>query len=457
MINILSAILLNKYKIINILGQGGVGITYRARDIETDRIVAIKALSLRRAKDWKAIELFDREAKILSQLSHPAIPKYIDHFQVDSEIDRQYYIVQTLAEGESLFDAISSGWQPTLIEVKDIAVQVLNILTYLHDLHPPVIHRDIKPQNLIRNDDGKIYLVDFGAVQDTFYTVTGGSTVVGTYGYMAPEQFRGQAYLSTDLYGLGTTLLYLLTGTDPAVLPQKKLKIDFSDFVSLPQDFAGWIDRLLEPEPTRRFEMTKLALDVLDGRSQLPTLPTQQPANSKIKLDRAVSELSGQDNRSLRIEIPPVGLSTLASRRLGLLVAVWNLLFIILFYSLTLGLFIDPAKQLFFIGFGLAGLGLMVKFVYGALSRVTIYFDEDRAVRIGKHLFGREYFQKSLTNLHTLSPAIAFSLTPFARSLQLHERGKKYSIAQLLTPAENNWLKSEIESYLGFRSPKKGL
>ena len=343
----------DRYQLIDILGKGGVGITYRARDIETDGIVAIKALSLKRAKDWKAIELFDREAKILSQLNHPAIPRYIDHFQVDTEIDRQYYIVQTLAEGQSLYDAIESGWKPTIDEVKDIADRVLQILIYLHNLHPPVIHRDIKPQNIIINTDGKISLVDFGAVQDTYYTVTGGSTVVGTYGYMAPEQFRGQAYLSTDLYGLGTTLLYLLTGTDPAVLPQQKLKIDFSEFVSLPSDFTNWIDRLLEPEPTRRFETAELALDVLAERSHLPTLPIQQPTSSKIRLDRS--------EKSLSIEIPPVGLSTLSSRRLGLLVLGWNgLLFIILFYSLTLSLFIDPAKQLFFASFGLMGLWLKI-------------------------------------------------------------------------------------------------
>jgi eukaryotic-like serine/threonine-protein kinase len=443
MAKIITEIIANKYQIINILGQGGVGITYQARDIETDRIVAIKALSLKRAKDWKAIELFDREAKILSQLAHPAIPKYIDHFQVDIEIDRQYYIVQTLAEGESLFDGITSGWKPTIEEVKDIAVQVLNILTYLHDLHPPVIHRDIKPQNLIRNAEGKIYLVDFGAVQDTFYTVTGGSTVVGTYGYMAPEQFRGQAYLSTDLYGLGTTLLYLLTGTDPAVLPQKKLKIDFSEFVSLPADFANWIDRLLEPEPNRRFETAKLALAVLDGRSNLPALPIQQPAFSKIKLDRS--------DDFMTIEIPPIGLSTIASRRLGLLVLTWNsLLFIILFYTITIGLFIDPTKQLFFIGFGLAGLWLMVKFIYGAFSGVIIYFDADLEVTIGKHIFRNEYFREKFANIDRIRPTtIAFSLIPFARSIQIQTKRKKYSIAQLLTPAENNWLKSEIDSYLG--------
>jgi eukaryotic-like serine/threonine-protein kinase len=450
MINISTPeILVNKYQIIDILGQGGVGITYRAKDIETDSIVAIKALSLKRAKDWKAIELFDREAKILSQLNHPAIPQYIDSFQVDTEIDavdsrstsfrdRQYYIVQTLAKGESLFDAVESGWKPTIDEAKDIAIQVLEILIYLHALHPPVIHRDIKPQNIIIDDDGKISLVDFGAVQDTYYTVTGGSTVVGTYGYMAPEQFRGQAYLSTDLYGLGTTLLYLLTGTDPAVLPQQKLKIDFHNFVSLPADFANWIDRLLEPDPSRRFGTAELALAVLDGRSNLPILPTQQPPGSKIKIDRS-------DNY-LTIEIPPVRLSTIASRRLGLLALAWNgLLFIILFYSLTLSLFLDPAKQLFFIGFGLVGLWLMVKFLYGSLSRVTIYFDANKEVLVNKYLLGSKYSSIKLTDI---SAAIAFTVTPFARLFQLRGKGKKYSIAYLLSPAENNWLKSETENYI---------
>jgi eukaryotic-like serine/threonine-protein kinase len=431
-------ILVNNYQIIDILGQGGVGITYRAKDIETDRIVAIKALSLKRAKDWKAIELFDREAKILSQLNHPAIPQYIDSFQVDTEIDRQYYIVQTLAEGQSLFDAVESGWKPTIAETKDIAAQVLKIMTYLHSLNPPVIHRDLKPQNLIRNNEGKIYLVDFGAVQDTYYTVTGGSTVVGTYGYMAPEQFRGQAYLSTDLYGLGTTLLYLLTGTDPAILPQKKLKIDFHDFVSLSSDFANWIDRLLEPEPTRRFRTAELALAVLAGRSNLPILPTQQPPGSKIKIDRS-------DNY-LIIEIPPVRLSTIASRRLGVLALAWNgLLFIILFYSLTLSLFLDPAKQLFFIGFGLVGLWLMVKFLYGSLSRVTICFDASTEVLVNKYLLSSKYSSIKMTNV---SASIAFTFTPFARLFELRSKGKKYSIAQLLSPAENNWLKSEIENYI---------
>jgi eukaryotic-like serine/threonine-protein kinase len=310
------------YQIVDILGEGGSGTTYRAQIVGTERFVALKQLSLARMDDWKAIDLFEREAQILAQLNYPAIPRYIDYFIIDTSSDRNFYIVQELAPGKTLSDQSASGWRYTEAEVKDIASQILDILSYLHNLTPPVIHRDIKPQNLIRNAEGKIYLVDFGAVQDTFYPVTGGSTVIGTYGYMAPEQFRGQAYLSTDLYGLGTTLLYLLTGEDPAALPQKKLKIDFHEAVSLPSEFTNWIARLLEPEPTCRFETAKLAMEVLDGRSRLPELPTQQPSYSTIKLNRF--------NEFMIIEIPSIGLSTRTSRRLCLFVSVWNgLLFII--------------------------------------------------------------------------------------------------------------------------------
>lgn len=145
--------------------------------------------------------------------------------------------------------------------MRDIAIQLLEILTYLHSLTPPVIHRDIKPQNIIRNNHGKIYLVDFGAVQDTYHnTVTGGSTVVGTYGYMAPEQFKGQAVFSTDLYGLGTTLLFLLTQKCPTELPQRQLKIDFRSHIKASFDFVDWLDTILEPSIKNRFHNANTAL-----------------------------------------------------------------------------------------------------------------------------------------------------------------------------------------------------
>jgi len=205
-------IIAERYRIIDILGQGGIGITYAAEDLKTGERVALKAVSLRRMDDFKVLELFEREVRILAQLNHPAIPHYLDYFQVDKRRNRFFYLVQQLAEGHSLAVLVEKGWHPDEAEVRHIATQILEILIYLQQLTPPVIHRDIKPQNIIRREDGKVFLVDFGAVQDVYHnTVTGGSTVVGTYGYMAPEQFRGQAVLATDLYALGATLIFLLT------------------------------------------------------------------------------------------------------------------------------------------------------------------------------------------------------------------------------------------------------
>ena len=163
-----------------------------------------------------------------------------------------------------MFELIKSGWHGTEKEVKNIAQQILEILIYLHSLDPPVIHRDIKPNNLIRSDEGKIYLVDFGAVQNTYYhTLIQGSTVVGTYGYMAPEQFRGKAVPATDLYSLGATILYLLTHRSPAELPQDTLKLDFRDSVAISDSFADWLEKLLEPDLHDRFTDAKVALSKL--------------------------------------------------------------------------------------------------------------------------------------------------------------------------------------------------
>jgi eukaryotic-like serine/threonine-protein kinase len=429
----------DRYKIIDVLGQGGVGITYRAQDLSNNSIVVLKALSLRRANDWKAIELFEREAKVLAQLHHPAIPQYIDYFQADSERDRQFYIVQTLAAGDSLANLVEKGWEPTIQEVQGIAVQVLGILSYLHNLIPAVIHRDIKPQNLIRNTDGHISLVDFGAVQDTYHTVTGGSTVVGTYGYMAPEQFCGQAYFSTDLYGLGTTILHLLTRLDPGVLPQKKLKIDFRAYVKVPPKFANWIDRLLEPDIQRRFETADRALAVLQGRQELPILASQKPAHSRIKLTKSAQHL--------QISLPAAGLSYPRSRHFSLLTLIWNsILFFLLFQSITLGLIMDPGKQAFFIIYGLVGVWLFAQWCYGVLTKVTIDIQGDRV---------------SITKALPKSPEVKqeFSIIDSSWRRQLARIQFPYNynsrIGSFLPPAERHWLLSEIDAFIDGLSEQK--
>ncbi len=266
-----------RYQVKSILGEGGSGITYQAEVAGSGRPVALKELSLHRMSDWKAIDLFEREAKVLAQLQHPAIPKYIDYFAIDTANNRSFYIVQELAPGKTLSTWLQEGWRCKEAEVKDIAIQILEILIYLQKLHPPVIHRDIKPSNILRTATGHISLVDFGAVQQTYHdTFMRGSTVVGTYGYMAPEQFRGQSLPATDLYGLGATILTLLTNRSPAELAQDNLKISFRNKIKVSDGLADWLEKMLEPDTADRFSSAMSALATLKNPPR-PSLKPKSP------------------------------------------------------------------------------------------------------------------------------------------------------------------------------------
>jgi serine/threonine protein kinase len=208
--------------------------------------------------------------------------------------------------------------------VKQITEQVLEILVYLQKLVPPVIHRDIKPQNIIRSGDGKIFLVDFGAVQDIYHHTSIESTVAGTYGYMAPEQFRGQAFLSTDLYGLGTTLLFLLTGQIPSELPEKRLKIDFRNSVQISSEFADWIDKLIEPSNRDRLPSAEAALKVLQGKQSLHTyIRQQQPKYTSVNITKTEEKLF--------ITIPPALFYKKCDRINIFSVLIWYVVLILIF------------------------------------------------------------------------------------------------------------------------------
>jgi ankyrin repeat protein len=277
-----------RYDILGVLGEGGSGVTYRALDTTTGQLVALKALSLHQIDDWKAIELFEREAQVLSSLDRDGIPKYLDYFTTDLDGDRYFYIVQELAPGKNLLEWMRGGWRVSEAEVKTIAIQILEILIYLHRHYPPIVHRDLKPSNILKTEDGKIFLVDFGAVQQTYHdTFMRGSTVVGTYGYMAPEQFRGQAVPATDLYGLGATILHLLTHRSPAEIPQDGLRLNFRDRLQVSSSFADWLERMLEPDVGNRFSSSTKALEVLKTPPKSKFKPTFS------KLDRTLIGITG--------------------------------------------------------------------------------------------------------------------------------------------------------------------
>jgi serine/threonine protein kinase len=270
----------SRYRIVGSLGKGGGGETFEAIRIADDARVALKCLVVAQTRDWKTVELFEREARVLASLTHPAIPRYEDSFVVESEKGTSLYLVHQFAPGVSLRQWLERGWHPDEAEILRITEFLLDVLTYLHSLSPPVVHRDIKPDNIIRSEDGRLWLVDFGAVRDFTTTMSGGSTVVGTYGYMAPEQFRGQAIPASDIYGVAATILFLLTGRPPTELPQEKLKVVFRPYVQTASPrLLAWLDRALEPAPEDRFPTTAIALQWL--RNGPPARPAPPPPSRK--------------------------------------------------------------------------------------------------------------------------------------------------------------------------------
>lgn len=261
-----------------VLGKGSFGTTYACERPDVGDEVALKVLTLREMRDWKALQLFEREANTLKGLSHPAIPAYVDYFEVDSERDVKFCLVQKIAPGASLQSLVDGGWRPTETEIVRVAEQLLEVLSYLSSLRPPVLHRDVKPGNvLLDRATGALSLVDFGATAEAAMTAavaeeglgTLGSTVVGTFGYAAPEQMMGGATAVSDLYSAGATLLFLLSGRAPSTMPSARLRVDFRGIVTIEDPrLEAVVTRLLEPTPEDRYANARDALAALKSTSK---------------------------------------------------------------------------------------------------------------------------------------------------------------------------------------------
>jgi serine/threonine protein kinase len=276
-----------------VLGKGSFGTTYACERPELGDEVALKVLTLREMRDWKALQLFEREANTLKGLSHPAIPAYVDYFEVDSERDVKFCLVQKIAPGKSLQSLVDGGWRPTETEIVNVAEQLLEVLSYLSSLRPPVLHRDVKPGNvLLDRATGSLSLVDFGATAEAAMTAAVaeegggplGSTVVGTFGYAAPEQMMGGATAVSDLYSAGATLLFLLTGRAPSTMPSARLRVDFRGIVTIEDPrLEAVVTRLLEPTPEDRYANAR---DALAALKSTPKKTAQETARAREKSRR---------------------------------------------------------------------------------------------------------------------------------------------------------------------------
>lgn len=275
----MSETLLHRYQLRQQLSQSADAQTYRALDTQTQASVVIKCLELGKINAWKRLQLFEREARVLAALNHPRIPRLLDFYREQTPEGLTVYLVSSWIEGQSLADRIEQNGLPDESTVLDLAEQLLRILEYLHAFQPPVIHRDIKPSNLIISPTGQLYLIDFGGAQELLRPMGGGgSTVIGTFGYMAPEQFAGRAVPASDLYGMGTSLIHLLSGRAPIDIPQRNLQLSFQGLVQGSGGLLRWLTRLIRPGIEDRFASASMALQQLyamTGLSPSAPLPTE--------------------------------------------------------------------------------------------------------------------------------------------------------------------------------------
>ena len=260
-------ILSDRYKLKQQLGKNPGRQTWLAEDIlcQSKKLVIVKLLAVSPQTDWQELKLFEREAQVLANLNHPKIPQYLDYFSIDEQANSGliwFGLVQNYIPGISLQEMLNQGRKFYPPEVRSFAIQILEILIYLHELSPPVLHRDIKPSNLVLGKDRKIYLVDFGAVQDKAKAEGVTFTVVGTNGYVPPEQLWGKAVPASDLYALGATLIHLLTRISPADLTQQ-MQIRFAEKLLLSPGFNYWLEKLTAPAAEKRYNSAREALKAL--------------------------------------------------------------------------------------------------------------------------------------------------------------------------------------------------
>jgi len=449
-------ILQGRYQLQQQLGDNAMRQTWLATDLEASdsaqAFVVVKLLAFGGQIQWDNLKLFEREAQVLQQLSHPRIPSYRDYFCIDDRL-LWFALVEEYIPGCSFKELLAQGKKFTEPQLRKIAAEVLSILVYLHKLNPPVLHRDIKPSNLVWGKDQQVYLVDFGAVQDKAAREGATFTVVGTYGYTPIEQFGGRAVPASDLYALGATLIHLLTGTAPADLPQRNLRIHFSDRVSISAHLVRWLEHLLEPSLEQRFSTAQQALAALKSSyvTSSPIRSVRQPLGSRIALSKS--------SRHLSIKLPRQPMDSL--RVMGFSLK--------LLFMGAVGLFTFSTTLLALLGFSPLGFGFLLVFwlawykvldtlLSSTFGHYYVWLDKEH-FKIEWRLFGACRHRKhgSTAEIHDVFQSVlqigernSISLANNAEKemVTIQAGEQRYSFGVGLSASECHWLAQEIKDWV---------
>lgn len=302
-----SLLLKDRYQALKPLGRGGMGRTFLGRDrhLPSHPPCAIKQLYLQQSHPKtvkKAVQLFRQEAVRLHDLgSHPQIPRLLAHFEQRDRL----YLIQELIEGQPLNPSL---WQQGgNLETKtwQLLKGLLPVLQFIHDRN--VIHRDIKPENIIqRSGDRQLVLIDFGIARlFTETAIVGKATIVGTPGFMAPEQMRGKVLPASDLYSLGVTCIHLLTGVDPdemfdVVTERWQWRQHLPSNASLSPKLTKVLNQLIEPSLRYRSQSARQVLQEMG--ETLPSLPAIPSVADPSSLSPQITDISNLPTVAFHVE-----------------------------------------------------------------------------------------------------------------------------------------------------------
>jgi serine/threonine protein kinase len=288
-----------RYQKIQELGRNRAGgrITYLAKDNQTQQPVVIKRFLFARAgSDWSEFKAHEREIQVLRELEYPGIPRYLDSFETKAG----FCMVQEYKKAQSL--AIPRSFEPE--QIKQLAIATLEILVYLQRRLPVIIHRDIKPENLLVDEQLNVYLVDFGLARLGGSNVAMSSVAAGTFGFMAPEQiYNHKLTKATDLYGLGATLISLLTGTKSTAMDtliNEEGKIQFQHLLpQLSLRFVNWLETMVQPKQSDRFIDAEAALEAL---KPIDLIRTPEAKISQVLLDFETTHIGEKLTQIITVE-----------------------------------------------------------------------------------------------------------------------------------------------------------